>query len=113
MRRQTKYRRFTYEEKRNHYLEWKKSGQSKVEFCQSVGISKSTFFSWVNQFKDKIPDDVFFSPVTLKSAPTSEPDKVTQLEIHLPNQTRLFITIQKPNLISFIQELCHATTVIR
>jgi len=117
MRTQAKYHRqhpknFTQKEKRDLYLQWELSGQSKAAFCQSVGIAKSAFYSWCHQFKPEIPTDPVFSPVTLKSAPTMATENVMQLEICLPNQTKIFIPMQKSSVVSFIQELCHAATVI-
>ena len=118
MRTQTKYHRkrqknFTHEEKRDFYLQWERSGQSKAAFCQSLGIAKSAFYSWRYQFKQGNSSDTLFSPVTLKTEPTMPLANVMHLEICLPNQTKIFISMQKSNLVSFIQELCHATTVIR
>jgi hypothetical protein len=101
------------EEKRNYCLKWSRSGQSKAAFCRSIGISKSAFYLWCNQFHEEFPIDAAFSPVTLKSEPSLNPEALLQLEICLPNQTKIFIPMQKANVISFIQELCHATTVIR
>jgi transposase-like protein len=117
MRIQPKYHRqrqsnFTQEEKRDFCLQWARSGQTKAAFCQSVGIAKSAFYSWYNQFKGESPSDAVFSPVTLKTAPTLVSDNVIQLEICLPNQTKIFIPMPKSNVASFIQELCHAATAI-
>ena len=118
MRTQTKYHRqrpknFTQEEKRNIYLQWERSGQSKAAFCQSVGIAKSAFYSWCLQFKLEPPTEKVFSAVTLKALPPMALENDMQLEICLPNQTKVLISIQKSNVVSFIQELCNATTVIR
>ena len=118
MRSQTKYPRqrsknFTQKEKRDYYLQWERSGQSKAAFCQSVGLTKSAFYSWLHQFKQRIPSDTVFSPVTLKADPMMASENIMQLEICLPNQTKVLISVQKSNVISFIQELCHATTALR
>jgi transposase-like protein len=118
MRTETKYHRqplkhLTKEQKRDYCLQWERSGQSKAAFCQSVGIAKSAFYSWCHQFKQEAPSDTVFSPVTLKASPTIASENVMQLEICLPNQTKVFIPMQKSNVVSFIQELCHAATVIR
>lgn len=118
MRTQTKNHRqrpnnFNHEEKRNLYLQWERSGKSKAAFCQSLGITKSAFYSWCHRFKLRTPSDTVFSPVTLKNSPTTASENVMQLEICLPNQTKVLIQMQQPNAISFIQELCHAATAIR
>ncbi len=80
------------------YLEWqqrlesqKESGLSVDVYCLQEDVSKSTFYRWVNQLKDGIPEsmvaeeqareraesgDAAFVPVTLKASP---------VEIELPN----------------------------
>ena len=80
------------------YLEWqqrlesqKESGLSVDLYCLQEDVSKSTFYRWVNQLKDGIPEsmvaeeqareraesgDAAFVPVTLKASP---------VEIELPN----------------------------
>jgi len=119
METQAKYRRlpakkFTRDEKRNIILKWKSSGQSKAAFCQSIGLAKSAFYSWCIQFKHDLSDgETIFSPVTLKKVPTPNTQEFIQLEIWLPNQTKIVISMQKSSVISFIQELSYETTIIR
>jgi len=119
MRSQIKYHRqrpknFSQEEKRHYCLQWERSGQSKAAFCQSQQITKSAFYAWYHQFKQSNPiEETIFSPVTLKAASTIASENIMQLEICLPNQTKILFPIQKSHVISFIQELCHATTAIR
>jgi transposase-like protein len=118
MRAQTKYHRqrpknFTQEEKRDFYLQWERSGQSKAAFCQSVGITKSAFYLWCHQFNQDTTRDTVFSPVTVKMASPMHSENIMHLEICLPNQTKVFISMQKSNVVSFIQELCHAATIIQ
>jgi len=118
MKTQAQYRRpsskkFTHDEKRNIILEWERSGQSKAAFCQSLGITKSAFYSWCHQFKQRAPSDTVFSPVTLKATPTLTSENVMRLEICLPNQTKVLIPLQKSSVVSFIQELSHAATAIQ
>ena len=105
---------FSQEEKQAYYLKWKNSGQSKTEFCQSQGITKSAFYTWCHQFKQEKPGSPVFSPVTLKMphASTMALDNIMQLEICLPNQTKILLPMQQSNVLSFIQELCHAARII-
>ena len=120
MKSQVKYNqvrstKFTDEEKRSYCLKWKRSGQSKAAFCQSVGISKSAFYSWCYQFQQDLsepPSNTLFSPITLNASATLE-EALIQLEICLPNQTKILISMQKLSLIPFIQELGHAITIVR
>ena len=106
-------RYFTDEEKHDVCLAWERSGQAKAVFCDSVGIAKSTFYKWYSQFKTQGNSESKFSPVTLKPSNTVEAEAPLKLETCLPNQTILSISMQKPSLISFIQELSNATTIVR
>jgi transposase-like protein len=113
---QVRSTKLTDEEKRNYCLKWAHSGQNKTAFCQSVGISKSAFYSWCHQFQQELAglaSDAVFSPVALNSTSKLETENLIQLEICLPNQTKLLISMQKLSLVSFIQELSHAATIIR
>ena len=80
------------------YLDWqerldsfKASGLSIDEFCLQEGVSRSTYYRWVDQLKDGIPKPMVaeeanrekaesggaaFVPITLKASP---------VEIELPN----------------------------
>jgi transposase-like protein len=80
------------------YLDWQErlesfraSGLSIDEFCLQEGVSRSTYYRWVDQLKDGIPKEMaadkaahqrsesgeaVFVPITLKASP---------VEIELPN----------------------------
>lgn len=109
-------RYYSDKEKRNYYQAWERSGQSKVEFSDSIGVARSTFYQWCNKFKTEQTSAPTFSPVTIKRASPQEGNIVeppVKLEICLPNQTTLCLSMQRVNLISFIQELSHATSTVR
>ena len=104
---------FSNQEKRSYCIAWEKSGVSKRVFCKSEGFAPSTFFSWYALFKKQHLDEPSFSPVVVKSSISIERQDMIQFEMRLPNQAQLFITMREHGLVSFIQELCHAVTVIR
>jgi len=80
------------------YLDWqerlesfKAGGLSRDEFCLQEGVSRSTYYRWVDQLKNGIPESMVvekeareraesgqaaFVPITLKASP---------VEIELPN----------------------------
>jgi transposase-like protein len=80
------------------YLDWQErlgsfeaSGLSIDEFCLREGVSRSTYYRWVDQLKDGVPKEMVaerdeqrktesgqaaFVPITLKASP---------VEIELPN----------------------------
>ena len=82
----------------DEYLDWKQrleghkaSGLSLDVFCLQEGVSKSTYYRWVDQLKDGIPESLIaeeaarqqaesnpatFLPVSLKASP---------IELQLPN----------------------------
>ena len=104
---------FSNQEKRSYCIAWEKSGLSKRVFSKMEGFPPSTFYSWYSLFKKQRLDAPSFSPVVVKSSPSIERQDMIQFEMHLPNQAQLFITMREHGLVSFIQELCHAVTVIR
>ncbi len=66
------------------------SGLSIVEFCVDEGVSRSTFYRWVDRLKDGIPDAVK-EDKTLTLADIAEPKflpvsvTASPVEIELPN----------------------------
>jgi len=104
------------QEKRDYYSAWENSGMNKRRFCKENDLSIDEFYYWHKLFKPKPqPKSPTFSPVVAKkaSAPTKQQQDVTQVELRLPNQAQLFITLPEHQLVSFIQELCNAVTIIR
>lgn len=104
---------FSIQERLKYCIDWKQSGMSKRIFCKNAGISSSALYNWCKQFKKELINDTAFSPVTLKALPVINRKDPIQLEIRLPNQAQLLITMPEQGLVSFIQELCHAASIIR
>ena len=104
---------FSNQEKRSYCIAWEKSGMNKSVFCKAQGLSPSAFYTWYGQYKKYRFNESSFSPVVVKSSPSIERQNTIQFEMRLPNHAQLFITMREPGLVSFIQELCHAATVIR
>jgi len=110
---------FSEQEKRDYYSAWENSGMNKRRFCKEHELSIDEFSYWHKVFKPKPqPKSLQFSPVVAKTAsaqpaPTKQQQDVTQIELRLPNQAQLFITLREHQLVSFIQELCNAVTIIR
>ncbi|MHC4179424.1 MAG: IS66 family insertion sequence element accessory protein TnpA [Planctomycetota bacterium] len=100
------------------YLDWQErlesfraSGLSIDEFCLQEGVSRSTFYRWVDRLKDGIPESMVaeeaarkraqsgqaaFVPITLKASP---------VEIELPNggTVRLPLDVGQAVLVEVIQ----------
>lgn len=106
-------RTFSNQDKRSYCIAWEKSGMNKHAFCKTQGLPPSVFYWRYRQFKKHRLDESSFSPVVVKSSASIELQDGIQFEMRLPNHVQLFITMREHGLISFIQELCHAVTVIR
>ena len=106
---------FSNQDKRSYCIAWEKSGMNKSIFCKAQGLPPSAFYTWYGQYKKHRFDESSFSPVVVKSSPSQsiERQDTIQFEMRLPNHAQLFITMREHGLVSFIQELCHAATVIR
>ena len=102
----------------DEYLDWrqrleshKASGLSLDVFCLQEGVSKSTYYRWVDQLKDGIPESLVaeeaarqqaesnpatFLPVSLKASP---------IELQLPNGgvVRLPLSIGQAALVEVIR----------
>ena len=102
----------------DEYLDWKQrleshkaSGLSLDVFCLQEGVSKSTYYRWVDQLKDGIPASLVaeeaarqqaesnpatFLPVSLKASP---------IELQLPNggMVRLPLSIGQAALVEVIR----------
>lgn len=86
----------------------------KSKFCKTHGLIVDEFYRWSKLFRKKPPAEAKqFSPVIVKSTHPHLQQNMTQLELQLPNQAKLFIALRENQLVSFIQELCHAVTIIR
>ena len=108
-------RTFSHQDKRSYCIAWEKSGMNKSVFCKTQGLPPSAFYWWYGQFKKNRLNESSLSPVVVKSSPSSsrELHETIQFEMRLPNHAQLFITMREHGLVSFIQELCHAVTVVR
>jgi transposase-like protein len=80
------------------YLDWqerlesyKASGLSLDEFCLREGVSRSTFYRWMDQLKDGIPESMVAEEAARKQAESGEAVfvpislKASPVEIELPN----------------------------
>ena len=107
-------RHFSEAEKREFCLSWKDSGLRKSEFCRVNGLSEGSFHGWYREFF-QVPQSAGerFSPLVSSSFIEETDREKISLKMTLPNQTHLCASLPEDRLISFIVELCHATTVIR
>lgn len=104
-------RKFSVEEKRNYCAEWEKSELNRTAFCQAHGISRSALYQWTNEFKK---EDFGFSPLVIrKKAAAKLTDRVQLNIVFSNNPMQLSIVMPEHRLISFIQEIGYAATIVR
>lgn len=100
------------------YLYWQErlanreaSGLSIDEFCADEGVSRSSFYRWVQRLKDGIPDAVKEEGVSLTLADIAEPKflpvsvTASPVEIELPNGglVRLPVGVGQAVIVDVIQ----------
>jgi transposase-like protein len=116
-----RYKKYSDEEKRNYYQTFIKSGMNSTDFCKANGISKSALYQWSKQFQCE-HHDVDFSPLVIKSTspnssltnPSLKPTDMVQLTVVFNNSpVQLNVSIHTHHLVLFIQEIGHATSIVR
>lgn len=105
-------RKFSIEQKRTYYIAWKNSNLSLSDFCKDHEISRSALYQWCNQFK-KEDSQSNFSPLVIAQKPPAT--SLVQLTITsgCDNSVEFKISIPEHRLVSFIKEMCNATSTIR
>lgn len=99
--------------KHDYCIAWEKSGLAKGVFCAGHDISRAEFASWYQQYKKGLFNESSFLPMTVSAKSSTEvAPEVIPFEISLPNQARIVMAMPKQAFVSFIQELCHATSTV-
>lgn len=106
---QTK-RRFNLQEKQDYCAAWEKTELKQVEFCKANGISCSALKRWCHEFKQEANN---FAPVMVTEHSSPKQEERIPVEIRLANQLQIGMAVQAHQLIFLIQELQHATAIIR
>lgn len=109
---------YSEDEKRELCCQWKASALSLQEFCRRNKLAKSSLYGWSRRYPcvdaaDAIKKVNAFSPVMLPITAISRTAEPITIEMVLPNQAQLRLSLQEDRLVSFLQELCHATATIR
>ena len=115
-------RKFSLENKKALYQQWKLSNKTKHAFCKAEGLSKATFYKWgrklEKQEKINLQNNVSaFAPViprkTVSMAKELKTSEKISLELLLPNQTMIKFQLPLHHINHLIQEWCHAATIVR
>lgn len=90
---------FTADQRSEHLLAWKKSGQSQLEYCKQQGIKYLTFNKWI--YKSRGINSIAklkisaspkkFIPIHVTESPGISAPLRTIVEIEFPDGTKLRI----------------------
>lgn len=111
-----KKQKLSLEAKRELCKAWAASGESKKAFCQKHGLTSSAFYRWqnaVSKEKKQTQQRDFVPIIHLPKKDIIEESKKTVIEVILPNQAIIRMTLPMVGVVPFIQELCHAVTTLR
>ena len=90
---------------------YEESGLSVQEFCEQEEISTSTFYRWVNQLRDGIPQSLLAAGEARRQVASGEAEflpiaiKASPIEIEFPNGTvvRLPLDVGRPLLLEVLR----------
>lgn len=100
LKRQLRY--YSEQEKRDHYDAWKRSSLSQSKYCQEVGLSVTTFWSWT-QREQKSPQLKKFIAVKPVNSPTERIESSEIMELSLASGIRL--RLKRPGQLSELTAL--------
>jgi hypothetical protein len=100
-------------EQRQYYQFWKMSGLSKSAFCKQHAIAAGTFYAWCDRYERDSTVASGFSPIIAAVKTASPAADSIDIELTFPNQLQVRLCLREDRLVSFLQELCHATATIR
>lgn len=115
-------KKLSEEERRRYCNDWKASGLKASQFCIEQQIPFSSFLYWLKRYsngttkKAKVAIPKGFSPVTLKRpmiSPAPSDNTLLDIDLKLPNQIQLQLTLSNGQLLKLIQGICDATSIIR
>ena len=118
-------RKFSLENKKALYQQWKTSNQTKHAFSKAQGLVKTSFYKWCKKLEreEKIEEinqpnhSNAFAPVIhrkkISTAKDLDVSEKISLELLFPNQMIVKLQLPMSQVNHLIQEWCHATTVIR
>lgn len=104
-------------EKTQYYMQWKQSGISKPKFCRLNNLSRSAFYRWISEFEQAMQTGGF-SPLMVEEPehPSQLPSQAIPIPVQIDwaeHRMRLSFTLPEARLVPFIQEIVHATAIVR
>ena len=118
-------RKFSLEDKKVLYQQWKMSNQTKHAFCKAQRFTKTSFYKWCQKLEGEEKIEKInrpnhsgaFAPVIHRKKILVEkgleaPEKIS-LELLLPNQIMIKLQLPLNQVNHLIQEWCDAATIVR
>jgi hypothetical protein len=112
-------KKLSADERRALCQAWKTSSLSQSEFCKQQGVALSSFHQWLSGRRlDSVRQNVKnnaddWAEVAIKNSPAPITEELLLIEMVLPNQIRLKLSIAPSKMNSLIEELSHAATALR
>ncbi len=106
-----KNRIYTEEEKRGYCEAYVQSGMTQVAFCKEQGISKSALLQWRHDYA--VEEGFGFVRTSIKTKGQIAHGEKIEIRLRLSNSMELLMAVNETRLLTLIQELSHATAVIR
>lgn len=95
--------------------QWKASGKTKSQFCKEQGIPLQTFWAWCDRLWPcpKKQSQLAKVIVVDKKNTAKEELNLTTVEMILPNQAIIRFKLPNQEIAMFVQEMCHANSIVR
>ena len=110
---QANQRKLNWEEKMALCKSWKESGLNKSQFCKKEKIPLPTFCEWCNRVWPRANDKTHSKLIPVRIVNKQETEQQVIVEVSLPNQSTVKISVPLSNLGILIKELSNATTTLR
>ena len=108
---QRERRKFSRDDKQKLCKRWQASGLTKHKFCIKHGLVLSALNRWCRKFLcETSTGNTNWVPVVTQDKPCNT---LQPVKIMLPNKMIVRVSLNLSYLKTLLQELCHATTVIR
>lgn len=92
---------------------WKASSLSAAAFCREHGIGESSLSKWCRQYRSDINVESMPSFVRITPLEQQARQRIIPIEVKLSNGTTLHLNVPMVDAVDLIQEISHATSIIR
>jgi hypothetical protein len=102
--------KLSWEEKVELCNRWKESGLNKSQFCKKHGLALPTFCEWCNRVWPRTKKQTStLTPVRIVNKQEKKEEQQIVVELSLPNQAKVKMSLPLSSIGRLIQELCHGS----